>query len=65
MSFVLEAYPTFSGFYHCAVARPHWTQGPLPYGWHILGHENISTALKLIQEEQLSFNGERMHTKKW
>ena len=31
-------------------------------------HENISTALfplPLIQEEQLSFNGERMYAKYW
>ena len=33
-----------------------------------IGHENISTAilpLPLIQEEQLSVNGERMYTKYW
>ena len=41
-----------------------------PHVRHILsgrfGHENISTAiLPLIQEEQLSINGERLYTQYW
>ena len=36
---------------------------PPPVLEGLLGHENISTAIPLIQEDQLSVNGEIMYAK--